>query len=89
MYHLQPVNIKIIDVRPDIIDSRFQQALLGNGGESGDLTWNIFDHTQNPIELIDFVRGAEISSKDGGLTTLDAIARSSFNDFNYAFWCSD
>ena len=71
-------------VRPDIIDSRFQQALLGNGGESGDLTWNIFDHTQNPIELIDFVRGAEISSKDGGLTTLDAIARSSFNDFNYA-----
>ena len=41
--------------RPDIIDSRFQQALLGNGGENGDLTWNIFDHTQNPTELIDFV----------------------------------
>ena len=43
------------------------------------------NHTQNPIELIDFVRGAEISSKDGGLTALDAIARSSLNDFNYAF----
>ena len=71
--------------RPDIIDSRFQQALLGNGGENGDLTWNIFDHTQNSPELIDFVRGAEISTKDGGLTTLETVARSSFNDFNYAF----
>ena len=71
--------------RPDIIDSRFQQALLGNGGENGDLTWNIFDHTQNPTELIDFVRGAEISTKDGGLTTIDTIARSSVDNFNYAF----
>ena len=71
--------------RPDIIDSRFQQALIGNGGENGDLTWNIFDHTQNSPELIDFVRGAEISTKDGGLTTLETVARSSFNDFNYAF----
>ena len=72
-------------VRPDIIDSRFQQALLGNGGEGSNLTWNIFDHTQNTAELIDFVRGAEISSKDGGLMTLDTIARSSLNNFNYAF----
>ena len=71
--------------RPDIIDSRFQQALLGNGGENGDLTWNIFDHTQNPTELIDFVRGAEISTKDGGLTTIDTIVRSSVENFNYAF----
>ena len=71
--------------RPDIIDSRFQQALLGNGGENGNLTWNIFDHTQNPTELIDFVRGAEISTKNGGLTTIDTIARSSVDNFNYAF----
>ena len=69
--------------RPDIIDSRFQDALVGLGGPNGDLTWNIFDPTANSPELTNYIRGAEISSKVGGLTTIDVLARSSIEDFNY------
>ena len=69
--------------RPDIIDSRFQDALIGQGGPNGDQTWNIFIPTENSPELVDYVRGAEISQKVGDLTTIDVLARSSINDFDY------
>ena len=59
--------------RPDIIDSRFLAAIKGNGGPSGNQTWNIFDSNQNSQSLIDFVRGAEVSSKIAGLTSLNGI----------------
>ena len=59
--------------RPDIIDSRFLEALNGTtmGQSNGSLTyWNIFDSSQNSQELIDYVKGAEVSSKEASLTTL-------------------
>ena len=59
--------------RPDIIDSRFLAAIKGNGGPSGNQIWNIFDSNQNSQSLIDFVRGAEVSSKIAGLTSLNGI----------------
>ena len=70
-------------IRPDIIDSRFQDALIGQGGPNGDLTWNIFIPTENLPELVDYIRGAEISSKVADLTTIDVLASSSLNDFDY------
>ena len=69
--------------RPDIIDSRFQDALVGQGGPNGDLTWNIFIPTENSAELVEYLRGAEVSSKVGNLTTIDVLAKSSVEDFNY------
>ena len=69
--------------RPDIIDSRFQDALIGQGGPNGDLTWNIFVPTENSAELVEYLRGAEVSSKVGNLTTIDVLAKSSVEDFNY------
>ena len=70
-------------IRPDIIDSRFQDALIGQGGPNGDLTWNIFIPTENSPELVGYIRGAEISSKVADLTTIDVLASSSLNDFDY------
>ncbi len=71
--------------RPDIIDSRFQSAMAGNGGINGDEQWNIFEPLTNSQNLIDYVTGAEVSEKVGALTTFDAIGRSSFNDLDFAF----
>ena len=59
--------------RPDIIDSKFLAAIKGNGGQDGNKTWNIFDSSQNPQSLIEYVRGAEISSKTADLTSINGI----------------
>ena len=71
--------------RPDIIDSRFLAAIKGNGGPEGNLTWNIFDSTQNPKSLIDYVRGAEVSSKVADLISVDGIFNRKLKDLNLAY----
>ena len=75
--------------RPDIIDSRFLESLNGTsmgiqGGEV--LFWNIFDSSQNSQKLIEYVRGAEISTKEAGLESIDLIFRSSlWKDYRIAY----
>ena len=74
--------------RPDIIDSRFLEALNGTtlGQSNGNLVyWNIFDSSQNSQELIDYVRGAEVSSKDASLNNLDLIFRSEHDGYEIAY----
>ena len=71
--------------RPDIIDSRFLAAIKGNGGPDGNQTWNIFDSSQNPQSLIDYVRGAEISSKLADLISIDGIFNTKIKGFNLAY----
>ena len=71
--------------RPDIIDSRFLAAIKGNGGPDGNLTWNIFDSTQNPKSLIDYVRGAEVSSKVADLISVDGIFNRKLKNLNLAY----
>ena len=74
--------------RPDIIDSRFLEALNGTtmGQSSGNLTyWNIFDSTQNSQELINYVKGAEVSSKEATLKTLDFIFRTNADSYEIAY----
>ena len=71
--------------RPDIIDSRFLAAIKGNGGPEENLTWNIFDSTQNPKSLIDYVRGAEVSSKVADLISVDGIFNRKLKNLNLAY----
>ena len=66
--------------RPDIIDSRFLAALNGNGGIDGNQTWNLFDSSQNPASLIDYVTGAEISTKEARLKSLNIIVKRDISD---------
>ena len=56
--------------RPDIIDSRFLESLHGTSMnvQGGDIIfWNIFDSSQNSKALLDYVTGAEISTKEASL----------------------
>jgi iron complex outermembrane receptor protein len=74
--------------RPDIIDSRFQEALTGTsmGIAGGDqVFWSIFDPSSNSQSLIDFVTGAEISTKEAGLESLDLVFRTNLVDYNFAY----
>ena len=59
--------------RPDTIDSRFEDALNGNGGPNGNLTWNIFDISNHDPILIDYISGSEKSKRIGEQLVLDAI----------------
>ena len=70
--------------RPDVIDSKFLAAIKGNGGQDGDKTWNIFDSSENPQSLIEYVRGAEVSSKNADLTSINGIFTSNYKNFEYS-----
>ena len=76
-------------IRPDIIDSRFLDSINGTtmGISGGDvLFWNLFDSSQNSQALIDYVRGAETSTKEAGLESLDLIFRSNlWSDYSVAY----
>ncbi len=70
--------------RPDIIDSRFLDAINGKGGSSGNEFWNIFDSQNLSRDLIDYVRGYEQSEKEASLDVLDVIYTSSINAIEFA-----
>ena len=59
--------------RPDIIDSRFLEAIKGFGGPNGNETWNLFNSSQNSLELINYVKGAEISKREARLNVIELI----------------
>ncbi len=61
--------------RPDTIDSRFEAAVLGNGGQNGDLSWNLFNPLENDPQLIEYLKGSEQSFKTGKLTNVDGIIK--------------
>ena len=61
--------------RPDTIDSRFEAAVLGNGGPNGDLSWNLFNPLENDPQLIEYLKGSEQSFKTGKLTNVDGIIK--------------
>jgi len=75
--------------RPDIIDSRFLDSINGTtlGSSGADMVfWNLFDSSQNSQALIDYVRGAETSTKQAGLESLDLIFRSNlWTDYSLAY----
>ena len=73
--------------RPDTINSRFENAVLGNGGINGNLTWNIFKPLTNSEELIEYIKGSEKSMRTGKLISFDGIIRTSLgiNSLAYGF----
>ena len=75
--------------RPDIIDSRFLESINGTtlGSSGADMVfWNLFDSSQNSQALIDYVRGAETSTKQAGLESLDLIFRSNlWTDYSLGY----
>ena len=71
--------------RPDTIDSRFEDALNGNGGPNGNLTWNIFDISNHDPILIDYISGSEKSKRIGEQLVLDAILNTRLWEMEAAF----
>ena len=70
--------------RPDTIESRFEAAILGQGGPNGNEQWNIFLPLENSATLIDYIKGSETSTKTGSLISLDGILRGKKNGANFA-----
>ena len=77
--------------RPDTIDSRFEAAVLGNGGPKGDLSWNLFNPLENDPQLIEYLKGSEQSFKTGKLTNVDGIIKTLIRgtDVVFGFQWSD
>ena len=71
--------------RPDTIDSRFEDALNGNGGLEGNLTWNIFDISNRNPELIKYISGFEKSKRVGELSVVDAVLHTNIWNIDSAF----
>lgn len=74
--------------RPDIIDSRFIDALDGvilNSDTDDEFFWDIFTPSNNSSELIDYVTGAEKSNKESYLKSLEAVIRTSVADLRLAY----
>lgn len=70
-------------VRPDIINSRFLEALAGKGGEKKNLSWNLFSDT-NDDELVQYVSGNLVAKKKGSLSSIDGIYLTNLNDFDFS-----
>ena len=70
--------------RPDTINSRMENAIVGSGGSNGNQTWNIFEPLSNSDDLIQYIKGSEQSLRTGKLTSLDAILRTRINENNLA-----
>ena len=71
--------------RPDTIDSRFEAAVLGNGGPNGDMNWNLFNPLENDPQLIEYLKGSEQSFKTGKLTNVDGIIKTLIRDTDVVF----
>ena len=71
--------------RPDTIESRFEDLILGRGGPDGNERWNIFLPLENSVTLIDYIKGSETSLKVGSLLSLDGILTGNKNGINFAF----
>ena len=70
-------------IRPDIINSRFQEALAGKGGERKNLSWNLFADI-NADELVQYVSGNLIARKKGSLSSIDGIYLTNFNEIYFS-----
>ncbi len=70
-------------IRPDIINSRFLEALAGRGGEKKNLSWNLFSDT-NEDELVHYIGGNLVAKKKGSLSSIDGIYLTNFNDFDFS-----
>ena len=59
--------------QPDTSTSRFEDAIAGRGGPGGNLSWDLFNPTNNSQELIDYVSVQQDSDVDTNLTVFDFV----------------
>lgn len=69
--------------RPDTINSRFLAALNNAGGPNSNLTWNLFDSSQNSDILKKYISGSEDSINKSKLSVLDILFESKAKNINY------
>jgi iron complex outermembrane receptor protein len=69
--------------RPDTINSRLIAALNNTGGPNSDLTWNIFDSSQNSETLKNYIKGSEDSVHQAKLSIFDLLYEGQINNSNY------
>ena len=70
--------------QPDISTSRFDAAIAGTGGASGDQSWNLFDPAANSAELTEYIKSAQETWIDASLSVLDIVLTGSRNGFDFA-----
>jgi iron complex outermembrane receptor protein len=59
--------------QPDTSTSRFSAAIKGNGGNSGNQTWDLFTPTNNSAELIEWISTAQQTWTETELAVFDFI----------------
>jgi iron complex outermembrane receptor protein len=59
--------------QPDTSTSRFDAAINGVGGASGNQTWNLFDPSANSQELVDYISSGEERWTDAKLQVFDVL----------------
>ena len=69
--------------RPDTVNSRLIAALNNTGGPNNDLTWNIFDSSQNSETLKNYILGSEDSVHQAKLSIFELLYEGQINDANY------
>ena len=69
--------------RPDTVNSRFVAALNNTGGPDNNLTWNLFDYSQNSDVLKEYISGSEDSKYKSNLMILDGIYSQEISNLNY------
>ena len=71
--------------RPDTINTRLIAALNNTGGPNGNLTWNIFDPSQNSDVLKNYISGSEDSIHEAKLSVFDFLYEGQINSTSYIF----
>ncbi|MFT7128207.1 MAG: iron complex outermembrane receptor protein, partial [Gammaproteobacteria bacterium] len=71
-------------IQPDTSTSRFEDAIVGVGGISGDQSWNLFDPSANSQELIDFVSVQQETAVDTDLTVFDFVLTGDIGEISFA-----
>ncbi len=59
--------------QPDTVTSRLNEGLAGVGGPNGDLTFNIFDPTQNSQEIIDYISDGQVTNRVTDMLVGDVV----------------
>jgi len=71
-------------IQPDTSTSRFEAAIIGEGGPNGDQTWNLFDPSANSQELIDFISVQQETETNTDLTVFDFVIDGEIGEIGFA-----
>jgi iron complex outermembrane receptor protein len=70
--------------QPDTSTSRFSAAIKGNGGNSGNQTWDLFTPTNNSADLIEWISTAQQTWTETELAVFDFIVTGAWGGIDIA-----